>query len=56
MAAQILAGVKGMSRLSIPSGARASITAFTIAGVDPIVPASPIPFAPRGFSGVAVSV
>ena len=32
------------------------MTALTMAGVDPMVPASPIPFAPSGFSGVAVSV
>ena len=36
--------------------ATASTTAFCIAGVDPIVPDSPIPFAPKGLRGLAVSV
>ena len=30
--------------------------AFCTAGVEPIVAASPMPFAPNGFSGVGVSV
>jgi hypothetical protein len=36
--------------------ASASITAFCTAGVLPMVLASPMPFAPSGFSGVGVSV
>ena len=35
-----------------PRWASASITAFCTAGVEPIVAASPMPFAPSGFSGV----
>ena len=34
----------------------ASTTAFTTAGVDPIVAASPMPFAPSGLRGVGVTV
>ncbi len=34
----------------------ASITAFSAAGVEPIVPDSPIPFAPSGLTGVGVSM
>ena len=32
------------------------MTAFCTAGVEPIVPDSPMPFAPSGLSGVGVSV
>ena len=32
------------------------MTAFCTAGVEPIVPASPMPFAPNGLSGVSVCV
>ena len=32
------------------------MTAFCTAGVDPIVDASPMPFAPSGLSGDGVSV
>src|SRR5215475_1668926 len=49
-------GVKGMSRWRIPSGASASTTAFAMAGVAPIVPASPTPFTPSGLEGEGVSV
>jgi hypothetical protein len=45
-----------MSTCRTPRCARASTTAFCTAGVAPIVPASPIPFAPSGFIGVGVSV
>jgi hypothetical protein len=45
-----------MSRWRTPRWASASTTAFWTAGIAPIVPASPIPFAPKGFSGVGVSV
>ena len=48
--------VHGMSRWRTPRWARASITAFCTAGVDPIVAASPMPLAPSGLSGVGVSV
>jgi hypothetical protein len=49
-------GVHGMSTWRMPHGANASTTAFCTAGVDPMVPDSPIPFAPSGFSGDGVSV
>ena len=45
-----------MSTCTIPSGDSASITAFTTAGVDAIVPVSPAPFTPSGFTSVGVSV
>jgi len=45
-----------MSRWRTPRCASASTTAFCTAGIEPIVPASPIPFAPSGFNGVGVSV
>jgi hypothetical protein len=45
-----------MSRWRTPRCASASTTAFCTAGIEPIVPASPIPFAPSGFIGVGVSV
>ncbi len=41
-------GVSGMSAWRTPNGLSASITAFTIAGGDPTVADSPIPFAPIG--------
>ena len=44
-----------MSMCCTPRWARASITAFCTAGVDPIVPDSPIPLAPSGLRGVGVS-
>ena len=56
MARQTRSGVVGMSRWRTPRCASASITAFCTAGTEPIVPASPIPLAPRGFNGVGVSV
>ena len=45
-----------MSRWRTPRCESPSITAFCTAGVEPIVPDSPMPFAPSGFSGVGVSV
>ena len=48
--------VHGMSRWRTPRWARASMTAFCTAGVEPIVAASPMPLAPSGLSGVGVSV
>ncbi len=50
-ARQTFSGVSGMSRWVTPKGESASTTAFTIAGGIPIVPASPIPLAPRGLRG-----
>src|SRR5215217_6985203 len=49
-------GVSGMSRCRMPSGASASMTAFTTAGADAIVPVSPAPFTPSGLTSVGVSV
>ena len=40
----------------MPRSLRASTTAFCTAGVEPIVPDSPMPLAPSGLSGVGVSV
>ncbi len=49
-------GFVGMSRCRTPRCASASTTAFCTAGIAPIVPASPMPFAPNGLRGVGVSV
>src|ERR1051326_1035282 len=49
-------GLSGMSICFTPKGDSASTTALTIAGVAPIVPASPTPFTPSGFTGEGVSV
>ena len=46
----------GLSTLVTPSGARASTTALTMVCADPIVPASPIPLTPIGFTSVGVVV
>src|SRR5438309_8565881 len=51
----IRSGVSGISRWRIPERLRASTTALTTAGVDPIVAASPMPLAPSGFRGVGVT-
>ncbi len=56
IAAHTRSGVHGMSMWRTPRWARASMTAFWMAGVEPIVDASPIPLAPSGLSGVGVSV
>src|SRR5215813_9732870 len=53
---QTASGLTGMSRCRTPKGDNASTIAFTIAGVAPIVPASPTPLTPSGFTGVGVSV
>ena len=49
IAFQIRSGVQGMRMSDTPNGRNASTTAFTTAGVDAIVPASPTPLAPRSF-------
>ena len=56
MARQTLSGLRGMSTCFTPSGARASITAFTKAPVAAIVPVSPAPLTPRGLVGDGVTV
>jgi hypothetical protein len=43
MAVQTFSPVSGMSTCETPRGARASITALAMAGVEPIVADSPIP-------------
>jgi hypothetical protein len=45
-----------MSMWRTPRGARASTTALCTAGVEPMVPDSPMPLAPSGLRGVGVSV
>ena len=47
IARQTRIGVTGMSTWRTPRRFRASTTAFCTAGVEPIVPASPMPFTPR---------
>jgi hypothetical protein len=56
MRAQSFSEVSGMSTCVTPKGANASITAFATAGVDAIVPVSPAPLTPNGFTGVGVTV
>ena len=56
IAAQSFSGRSGMSMWVMPNGARASTTALAIAGVEPIVPASPTPLIPSGFTSVGVTV
>ncbi len=56
IARQIFSDVSGMSMCLTPSGESASMTALTAAGVEPMVPASPMPFTPRGFVFVSVTV
>src|SRR5689334_22933072 len=53
---QTFSGRTGMSMCFTPYGDNASTTAFTTAGVAPIVPASPTPFTPSGLTGEGVSV
>ncbi len=45
-----------MSMCRTPSGDSASTTELTTAGEQPMVPASPTPFTPSGFTGVGVMV
>ena len=54
IARQTFSGVIGMSRCVTPQGESASITAFAVAGVEPMVAASPMPLAPSGLIGVVV--
>src|SRR5438128_3096455 len=53
---QTASGLTGISRCLTPKGDNASTIAFTIAGVAPMVPASPTPLTPSGFTGDGVSV
>src|SRR5207245_2849022 len=56
MAAHTRSGEAGMSMSRIPNGWRASMTAFMTAGVEAMVPASPMPFTPIGLVGLGVVV
>ncbi len=51
-----MSGVNGMSMCRTPKGDRASTTELTTAGDAPMVPASPTPFTPSGFTGDGVTV
>src|SRR5262245_53409320 len=53
---QTFSGIRGMSTWRTPNTLSASTTEFTIAGVQPIVPASPTPLTPSGFTGEGVIV
>ena len=50
MARHTRSGVHGIGTSVTPSGRRALTIAFTTAGVDAIVPASPTPLTPSGLS------
>ena len=52
MARHTFSPFAGIGTWRTPKGARASTTAFWTAGVAPIVPDSPIPFAPSEFTAV----
>ena len=56
MARHTVWDVKGMSRWRTPSGASASMTALTAAGVLAMAPASPTPLTPSGLTGDGVTV
>jgi hypothetical protein len=56
MARQTRSAVQDMSMCVTPRWRTASTTAFWIAGVEPMVPDSPMPFAPRGLRGLSVCV
>ncbi len=56
IAAHTRLGEAGMSMSVMPRGPRASTTAFITAAAEPIVPASPMPFTPRGLVGLGVTV
>ncbi len=56
MAAHTVWAVSGMSMWRTPRWDTASITALWMAGVEPMVPDSPMPLAPSGLRGLGVSV
>ena len=56
MARHTRSDVQGMSTWVTPRWLSASTTALWIAGVDPIVPDSPMPLAPSGLRGLSVWV
>ncbi len=56
IAVQTACGVDGIGMWRTPRCDTASTTALCTAGIAPIVPDSPIPFAPSGFRCVGVTV
>ena len=56
IARQTRSAVQGMSMCVTPRWLSASTTALWIAGVEPIVPDSPMPLAPSGLRGLSVCV
>src|SRR5205085_6008616 len=56
IAAHTRLGDAGMSMSVTPKGCRASTMALITAGVEAIVPASPMPFTPIGLVGLGVTV
>src|ERR1051325_679469 len=56
IARHTFSGVSGRSMCFTPSGLRASRTALAMAGVAPMVPASPTPLMPSGLTGLGVMV
>ena len=56
IAVQTRSAVHGMSMWVTPRCETASTTAFWMAGVEPIVPDSPMPLAPSGLRGLSVWV
>ena len=56
MACQTRSAVAGMSMWRTPRCDSASTTADCTAGVEPIVPDSPMPLAPSGLTSVGVSM
>src|SRR5256885_7123496 len=53
---QSFCGVAGIATSLTPKGSSASTMAFITAGVEAIVPASPMPLVPNGFTGLGVTV
>src|SRR5204863_5779411 len=56
MAAHTRLGEAGMSMSVTPKGCRASTMALITAGVEAMVPASPMPLTPIGLVGLGVTV
>jgi hypothetical protein len=56
IAVHTVSAVHGISMCVTPRCETASITALWMAGVEPIVPDSPMPFAPNGLRGLSVCV
>src|SRR2546421_5741056 len=56
ISAQSFCGVAGIATSLTPNGSSASTMAFMTAGVEAIVPASPMPLVPSGVTGLRVMV